>query len=140
MQAKEYRISGKAIRMGSKLISSIIAWYSRYEIIHETFEKIVTKEEQERIANQLVRQQALNFFAEDAQKTVYRTDSETMGKRLLDLGIFIDYVLTHSIAKNKFLLERVFSEKFEKSDDGVVPYVTREQSQLRACRTQTIQI
>jgi endo-alpha-1,4-polygalactosaminidase (GH114 family) len=123
--------------MGSKLISSIIAWYSRYEIIHETFEKIVTKEEQERIADQLVHQQALNFFAEDAKKTVYRTDSETMGKRLLDLGIFIDYVLTHSIAKNKFLLERVFSEK---SDDGVVPYVTREQSQLRACRTQTIQI
>lgn len=123
---------GQGYPRGSKLISSIIAWYSRYEIIHETFEKIVTKEEQERIADQLVRQQALNFFAEDAKKTVYRTDSETMGKRLLDLGIFIDYVLTHPIAKNKFLLERVFSEK---SDDGVVPYVTREQSQLRACRT-----
>lgn len=119
-QAKEYRISGKAIRMDSKLISSNIAWYSRYEIIHETFVKSVTKEELERIADQLVRQQALEFFAEDAKKTVYRTDSETMGKRLLDLGIVIDYVLTHSIAKNKSLLERVFSEQYEKSDDGVV--------------------
>ena len=35
-QAIEYRISGKAIRMDSKLISSNIAWYSRYEIIHAT--------------------------------------------------------------------------------------------------------
>lgn len=120
LQAKEYRISGKAIRMDSKLISSNIAWYSRYEIIHETFVKSATKEELERIADQLVRQQALEFFTEDAKKTVYRTDSETMGKRLLDLGIVIDYVLTHSIAKNKSLLERVFSEQYEKSDDGVV--------------------
>ena len=30
------RISGKAVRMDSKLISSNIAWFSRYEIIHET--------------------------------------------------------------------------------------------------------
>lgn len=120
LQAKEYRISGKAIRMDSKLISSNIAWYSRYEIVHETFVKSVTKEELEGIADQLVRQQALEFFVEDAQKTVYRTDSETMGKRLLDLGIVIDYVLRHSAAKSKPLLERVFSEQYEKSDDGVV--------------------
>nr|WP_297659349.1 transposase [uncultured Prevotella sp.] len=119
-QAKEYRISGKAIRMDSKLISSNIAWYSRYEIIHESFVKSVTKEELGRIADQLVRQQALDFFVEDARKTVYRTDSETMGRRLLDLGIVIDYILTHSAAKSKPILERVFSEQYEKTDDGVV--------------------
>ena len=42
-QALEYRISGKAVRMDSKLISSNIAWYSRYEIIHETLCKQVEK-------------------------------------------------------------------------------------------------
>lgn len=119
-QAQEYRITGKSIRMDSKLISSNIAWYSRYEIIHETFVKSVTKERLERIADQLVRQQAIEFFVEDAKKTVYRSDSETMGKRLLDLGIVIDYVLTNSVAKDKALLERVFSEQYEKSEDGVV--------------------
>ena len=57
-QALEYRISGKAVRMDSKLISSNIAWYSRYEIIHESLCKQVEKSEVERIEDQLIREQA----------------------------------------------------------------------------------
>lgn len=106
--------------MDSKLISSNIAWYSRYEIIQKSFVSAVTKEELERISDQLIRQQAVAFFVEDAAKTVYRTDSENMGKRLLALGIVIDYILTHSVSGSKPLLERVFSEQYEKSDDGIV--------------------
>ena len=68
-QVKEYRISGKSVRMDSKLISSNIAWYSRYEIIHETFVKSVIRMELELIEDQIIRQQALEFFDEDAAKT-----------------------------------------------------------------------
>ncbi|ULB33997.1 hypothetical protein [Proteiniphilum propionicum] len=32
-----FKISGKSVRMDSKLIGSNIAWYSRFEIIHNTF-------------------------------------------------------------------------------------------------------
>ena len=32
MQGKEYRISGKSIRLDSKLISGNITWYYRYEM------------------------------------------------------------------------------------------------------------
>ena len=119
-QALEYRISGKAVRMDSKLISSNIAWYSRYEIIHETLCKQVEKSEVERIEDQLIREQALEFLGEDAQKTVYRTDSETMAKRLLTLGIVIDYILTHCQSDEKPLLRRVFGEQYEKAEDGTV--------------------
>lgn len=119
-QAVEYRISGKAIRMDSKLISSNIAWYSRYEIIHATFVKCVSEESLSRIDDQLVRQQALDFFQEDTAKTVYRTDSETMGKRLLSLGIVTDYLLTHNIIGDDTLLGRVFSEQYDKSEEGIV--------------------
>lgn len=106
--------------MDSKLISCNIAWYSRYEIIQKSFVSAVTKEELECISDQLIRQQALAFFVENAAKTVYRTDSETMSKRLLTLCIVIDYILTHSVSGNKSLLGRVFSEQYEKSDDGIV--------------------
>lgn len=119
-QVLKYRISGKAVRMDSKLISSNIAWYSRYEIIHETFCKQVEKTEVEHIEDQLIREQAIEFFVEDAQKTLYRTDSETMAKRLLTLGLVIDYILTHCQANEKQLLRRVFSEQYEKSEDGTV--------------------
>lgn len=119
-QALEYRISGKAVRMDSKLISSNIAWFSRYEIIHETLMQQVSKSEIESIEDQLIRQQALDFYEEDAQKTVYRTDSETMEKRMLTLGIVIDYILTHSPEDSKPLLSRVFNEQYDKAEDGTI--------------------
>ena len=125
-QALEYRISGKAVRMDSKLISSDIARYSRYEIIHETLCKSVEKCEIERIEDQLIREQALDFLGEDAKKTVYRTDGETMAKRLLTLGIVIDYILSHSHPKDKPLLRRVFSEQYEKADDGTVSVLDKK--------------
>lgn len=129
-QALEYRISGKAVRMDSKLISSNIAWYSRYEIIHETLKKEVSLSEIESIEDQLLREQALEFYNEDAQKTVYRTDSETMGKRLLTLGLVIDHILSHTEAGNKPLLRRVFSEQYDKADDGTVS--VRDKKQVSA--------
>lgn len=82
--------------------------------------KQVEKSEIEAIGDQLIREQALDFYAEDAQKTVYRTDSETMAKRLLTLGIVIDYILTHAQPESKPLLRRVFSEQYEKAEDGTV--------------------
>jgi hypothetical protein len=35
-QVLEFKINGNKIRMDSKLMGSNIAWYSRYELIHET--------------------------------------------------------------------------------------------------------
>lgn len=119
-QIKEYRISGKAVRMDSKLISSNIAWYSRYEITHKTFIDGVSKEMLLGIEDQLVRQQGLEFLSEDAAKTVYRSDSETMGSRLLSLGIVMDYLLTHGLVQSGSLIARVFSEQYEKDDNGTV--------------------
>ena len=82
--------------------------------------KQVEKFEIEAIADQMIRQQALEFYAEDAQKTVYRTDSEMVAKRLLTLGIVIDYILTHTPSESKPLLRRVFSEQYEKAEDGTI--------------------
>ena len=129
-QVKEYRISGKSVRMDSKLISSNIAWYSRYEIIHETFVKSVIRMELELIEDQIIRQQALEFFDEDAAKTVYRTESEAMGKRLLTLRIVIDYILTRSGKDEMALLRRVFNEQYDKTDKGEV--VVRDKKLISA--------
>jgi hypothetical protein len=52
MQAKEYRISGKSIRMDSKLISGNIAWYYRYEM-SVSFSKKATRMSSVRKMNQV---------------------------------------------------------------------------------------
>ena len=106
--------------MDSKLISSNITWYPRYEIIQKTIAGAVTRSELEKIDDQMIRQQAIEFFDEYATKTIYRTDSETMGHRLLNLGLVIDYVLGQCGKDEKVLLRRVFHEQYEKSDDGTV--------------------
>ena len=117
-QIKKYKIAGRTIRMDSKLIGSNIAWFSRYEIIHETFRIQVTEEEAQRISDQLYRQKALDFLAEDASKTVYRSDDETLGQRLLDLGIVISHILAMRGEGEVSLLHRVFHEQYDVDKDG----------------------
>lgn len=119
-QIKTYQISGKSVRMDSKLISSNIAWYSRYEIIHKTFLQATQDYNRFRITDRMLRQQYMEFREEDASKTVYRTEPEEMGNRLLRLGLVIDYILTHSRKSEHPLLERVFNEQYEKDKDGTV--------------------
>lgn len=117
-QIKKYKIAGRTIRMDSKLIGSNIAWFSRYEIIHETFRIQVTEQEAQRISDQLYRQKALDFLAEDASKTVYRSDDETLGQRLLDLGIVISHILSMRGEGEASLLSRVFHEQYDVDDEG----------------------
>ena len=117
-QIKKYKIAGRTIRMDSKLIGSNIAWFSRYEIIHETFRKQVPEQEAMRISDQLYRQKALDFLAEDASKTVYRSDDETLGQRLLDLGIVISHILAMRGEGEVSLLHRVFHEQYDVDKDG----------------------
>ena len=119
-QVKTYKVSGRVVRMDSKLISSNIAWYSRYEIIHETLVKSATDEDVERIKDQMIRRHLIEFLGEDAEKTVYRTDSETMGKRLADLGIVIYNLLQTCSETEKTLLRRVFGEQYEVDKEGNV--------------------
>ncbi|MCR5159762.1 MAG: transposase [Prevotella sp.] len=117
-QIRKYKIAGRTIRMDSKLIGSNIAWFSRYEIIHETFRKQVSEQEAMRISDQLYRQKALDFLAENASKTVYRSDDETLGQLLLDLGIVISHILALRGEGEVSLLHRVFHEQYEVDDDG----------------------
>ena len=41
-QVIEFKINGNKVRMDSKLLGSNIAWYSRYELIHESVNKVFT--------------------------------------------------------------------------------------------------
>src|SRR5690554_2942231 len=45
-QALEFNVEGKRVRMDSKLVGSNIAWYSRYELIHETLRLFIAEREE----------------------------------------------------------------------------------------------
>jgi hypothetical protein len=63
-------------------------------------------------------EKALDFLAEDASKTVYRSDDETLGQRLLDLGIVISHILSMRGEGEVSLLSRVFHEQYDVDKDG----------------------
>lgn len=133
-QVKAYKVSGRVVRMDSKLISSNIAWYSRYEIIHKTLVMSATADDIAQISDQMIRQRAGDFLGEDAAKTVYRTDTETMGKHLLDLGIVIKHLLDTKSDQEMVLLRRVFNEQYEVDKDGNV--VLRDKAKISATSVQ----
>ena len=118
---KQLKISGKSIRMDSKLIGSNIARQSRYELIHTTLAKFLKGNVLDGLPEE-VRQQAESYMKEDSSKTVYRSDSDTLQSRLHTIGEFIHSILRLFPAEASVyaLLKRVFDEQYLVGEDGKV--------------------
>lgn len=112
-QCYEYQVSGKRIRMDSKLLGSNIAHYSRYGIVHETMRKyceangITGAEEGTTLAEVL---------KEKAEAFTYRSTKEEVDRRFEELGMAM-YRLVEACGaegnKEYGLLKRVFEEQYE---------------------------
>ena len=115
------KISGKYVRMDSKLIGSNIARQSRYELIHTTLVKFLktctlthlSPEQEER---------AKEYLKEDSSKTVYRSDSDTLQSNLARIGNFIMELLAVFPATSPApdLLQRLFDEQYVVMDGKAV--------------------
>ena len=117
----QLKISGKCIRMDSKLIGSNIARQSRYELIHATLAKYLKANTLDRLPKEL-REQADAYLKEDGSKTVYRSDSDTLQSRLQAIGDFTHSILRQFTDESPLyaLLSRVFSEQYLVGEDGKV--------------------
>jgi hypothetical protein len=121
-QVKDFEVSGKSIRMDSKLFSSNIAWYSRYEIIHQTFELFckTLSESDFLLFSEEEKQQLKPLLEEEPQKTIYRSTRDDIQTRMQAIGILIHKTIelfkgTNSEAYQ--LLQRVFSEQYKVEGD-----------------------
>jgi hypothetical protein len=86
-QARDFTISGKCIRMDSKLIGSNIAWYSRYELLHETLRQSLWNFDIEHIPlTESDRQLLLDIKSETGNKVCYRSSNEELTTRMEQLG------------------------------------------------------
>ena len=117
-QASKFKLSGKSVRMDSKLIGSNIAWYPRYELIHKTFLQEIDRYMSR--LNPSLRKKVQPWLEENAKQTVYRSNSETIQQRLGELGRIIYAVLVRVKAKDG-LLKRVFEEQYIVEHGQVTP-------------------
>ena len=115
------KISGKCVRMDSKLIDSNIARQSRYELIHTTLVKFL-KANNLSVLSPEQQEQAKGCIEEDSSKTVYRSDADTLQNRLALIGGFIMEVLAayQDTAPVYGLLHRLFDEQHTIEDGKAV--------------------
>jgi hypothetical protein len=123
-QALDYQVSGRSIRMDSKLIGSNIAWCTRYEIVHDTlglFYKALKNSTHPKLTKEL-RSQLKEITETESRKVVYRLNREEVQKKLQSLGLLIYKllsVLEEKDNKHYHTLKRVFEEQFLVNADQV---------------------
>ncbi len=131
-QIAEFEISGKSIRMDSKLIGSNIAFYSRYQIIHQTLCLYAKDRESEilKILNADQQKQFMELIKEDSSKTVYRSTKEQINKRLNETGYLIYTIINicNSLEDSHFkTLKRVFKEQYRIENDQKIELRPKEE-------------
>ena len=137
-QCVDFEVSGKRIRMDSKLLGSNIAWLSRYELIHETFRLFYNEVKQSGKIDQTTTERLDGLLKLEGNKIVYTCSSNEVKTRLQQLGALI-YTLLLLFSKLDTLhyqtLKRVFDEQFKVDENKMV--VAREKEEITAQSVQS---
>jgi len=130
-QALDFQVSGRSIRMDSKLIGSNIAWCSRYELIHDTLGLFYR--EMDKTSPLKLSSDDLTLLSEvssiTGNKVVYRSTREEIQNHLTRLGILCYKVLSvYEEKDNKYYstLKRLFEEHFRIEKNGKVALKPKE--------------
>ncbi|NEW85565.1 MAG: transposase [Mariniphaga sp.] len=137
-QCAEFEVSGKRIRMDSKLLGSNIAWLSRYELIHETLRLFYIQAKQSGKLDQATQDRLDELLKLEGNIVVYTCSSEEVKSRLQELGELIYKILplfSPSLGVYYQTLHRVFNEQYRVDEKKIV--VAREKEEISAKSVQS---
>lgn len=132
-QSADFQVSGKSIRMDSKLLGSNIAWLSRYELIHETL-RLFCRDAKEALLNHplLTEEKNLieNLLKEKGNKVVYRSTGDEVKTKMQQLGVLACKLieLFDSSYSHYTTLKKLFSEQFMVDENKIV--ITRNKEEI----------
>jgi hypothetical protein len=130
LQVKEFEVNGSRIRMDSKLIGSNIAWYTRYELIHQSIRQFYHDIPSDALGKKMNRKDRVALqvlLSEEGSKVVYRCTKPELNQRMQSFGPLI-YRLLKIYKQNPHYeaLSRVFEEQY-KSGDGLIQIRDKEE-------------
>lgn len=130
VQIKKFEVNGNTIRMDSKLIGSNIAWYCRYELIHQSISKFFNSLSPEILQKRMNRKDLAllhELLSEEGHTVVYRSSKSELDTRMQNFGHLI-YRLLKIFKHNPHyeVLSRVFKEQY-KSGDGLIQIRDKEE-------------
>jgi hypothetical protein len=137
-QSIDFEVSGKRIRMDSKLLGSNIAWLSRYELIHETLRLFYNQVKQLGTLDKTTEEKLDLLLKLEGNKVVYTCTTEDVKTRLLELGELIYKILplfSHTSGTYYQTLQRVFNEQYKVNENKVV--IAREKEEISAQSVQS---
>lgn len=137
-QCVDFEVSGKRIRMDSKLLGSNIAWLSRYELIHETFRLFYNEVKQFGKIDKVTMETLDGLLKLEGNKITYTCSSDEVKTRLQQLGALIYRILplfSTADAHHYQTLKRVFDEQFKVDENKIV--VGREKEEITAQSVQS---
>lgn len=138
-QCAEFEVSGKSIRMDSKLLGSNIAWLSRYELIHETFRLFYLEVRQSSKLDKTTKETLESLLAVEGHKIVYTCSRDEVQSRLQQLGALIYRILplfSMTDAPHYYqTLTRVFDEQYSVDENKIV--LGREKEQIKSGSVQS---
>jgi len=125
-QILEFNVSGKQVRMDSKLIGSNIAWYTRYELIHETLRLFIAERQEFIYKKSLSKEEFLlikSIEGETGNKVVYRSTKVEIDQQFIALGLLM-YRFINLFKSNPYgqyqTLKTVFEQQFSVSKEKLV--------------------
>lgn len=119
----EFEVSGKRVRMDSKLMGSNIMWLSRYELVHETLRLFYKKIKKQNTIPISITDKLDELLKLDGNKVTYICSSNEVHERLLTLGSIIQQIIALFDKRNLKIyntLVRVFQEQFIVNEEGEV--------------------
>ena len=137
-QCIEFEVSGKRIRMDSKLLGSNIAWLSRYELIHETLRLFYNQAKQTGKLDKTTEERLDNLLKLEGNKVVYTCTSEEVKSRLQELGELIYKILpifSNSTSTHYLTLQRVFNEQYKIDENKIVVAKAKEEISAKSVQS-----
>ena len=137
-QCVDFNVSGKRIRMDSKLLGSNIAWLSRYELVHETLRLFYKQVKGNGEIDKATEDRLNDLLKLEGNKVVYTCTNEEVKSRLAELGGLIYKILplySSSVGTHYQTLQRVFNEQFKVDENKIV--VSREKEEISAQSVQS---
>lgn len=139
-QCLDFEVSGKRIRMDSKLLGSNIAWLSRYELVHETLRLFNNQVRKLGKLDKDTQEKLDELLKLEGNKIVYTLSNEEVKTRLLELGVLIYKILPlfdESLQGSYYqTLKRVFDEQFKVIEDNKM-VVARDKEEISAKSVQS---
>lgn len=137
-QSIDFEVSGKCVRMDSKLLGSNIAWLSRYELVHETLRLFYKEIKKLNKLDKTTTEKLDTLLKFEGNKVVYTHTSAEVKVRLQTLGTLIyQILLVFSSSKgNRYeTLKRVFDEQFIVDENKIV--ISRNKKDISAQSVQS---